>query len=258
MPAEIDVSESPLRRPPIAHRWWARRGWRASRAAVLLAHAPELAADPELLEALLAGQRAAIASRLDGVDLLDLCSGAATVSSEAAACGASVTAVDIHPIAVLIGRAELQYPRLLAEADPAARGCLEGHWAGLSDELEHWWPISPIDVAVFGWRTSPGSSARGLSNARAADRPAPLLGRQVEASLWSADESAVSRAAPARDNAMQRSLGMQCSRPCPVSARFRPRCLRPCKAPSIHPRTSACWMSPGCSRGPVSFRTAVR
>lgn len=172
---ELDVSEERRERRPAAHRWWARRGSMTSRAAVLLTHQPELAADESQLANLL--DDVEISDRLSGVELLDLCSGAGTVAAAASSMGASVTSVDSHPIAVLIGRAELTYPTLFGEPEPGSRGCgPDRQWMGLSHEFKRWsgavisdlqrrsgglW-LAELEGIVCAWTTRcPGCSATG-------------------------------------------------------------------------------------------------
>ncbi len=136
---ELDVSGDPLRRDPIVHRWWARRGRGASAAVVMLTQAPGLAANPEKLEQAVIDPESVGAPNLSGLRLLDLCSGVGTVAGVAQRLGATVTAVDNHPIPNLIGRATLVYPmRYFAPVDSLPGVSPKRSWSGLANEVQHW------------------------------------------------------------------------------------------------------------------------
>lgn len=139
MTEPLDFSRDKLRKRPAAHRWWARRGPGASMAVVMLTNAPELAASAKLLTAIADDPGAYTGRELEGLDLLDLCAGACTVAGAAGQLGASVVAVDNHPLPVLIGRAELEYPSRFGATDQSARGSGPlRSWQGLSDEVVLW------------------------------------------------------------------------------------------------------------------------
>lgn len=136
---EIDLTKDNLRRSPSLHRWWARRGEGASMAVVLLTHAPEIATDEDALQAAAENPADRTGDELEGLSLLDLCAGACTVAAAASRLGASATAVDNHPIPVLIGRGTLVYPVLYGSADRSTRGSgPSSGWAGLAQEVAHW------------------------------------------------------------------------------------------------------------------------
>lgn len=142
--AELDVGGPWVPRRPSVHRWFARRDDTVSAAAVALGLSPELAgAVAEGLTTAAPPDKAEHppddAQQLQGVRVLDLCSGGGSISAVAARMGASVTAIDRHPLPVLIGRAELEYPSALADPLPTARGsAADGSWRGLAAEVEHW------------------------------------------------------------------------------------------------------------------------
>jgi SAM-dependent methyltransferase len=137
---EVDLSRDKFQRQPTVHRWWARRGDRASALAVLLTHLPELATDGERLRAAANDPTVVLGEgQLRGVSLLDLCAGSCTIAATASRMGASVTAVDIHPISALIGKATLVYPRRYGRPEPSSRGIgVHASWAGLGPEVAHW------------------------------------------------------------------------------------------------------------------------
>jgi SAM-dependent methyltransferase len=136
---ELDTSGDPLRRDPIIHRWWARRGRGASAAVVMLTQSPGLAANPEKLQQAVVEPESVGEPNLSGLRLLDLCSGVGTVAGVAQRLRATVTAVDSHPIPNLIGRATLVYPmRYAAPVDSLPGVSPNGSWSGLANEVQHW------------------------------------------------------------------------------------------------------------------------
>lgn len=153
---DIDVTADGQRRQPSVHRWWARRGRGASTAVLLLTNDPEGASDAAFL------QRAADPDSiegqpLDGKTILDLCSGAGTVAEAAQRLGARVTALDNHPVPVLIARATLELPPLFGKPNGDRLGSTDdGTWAGLADELRHW--SVPL---IERWKERAGSAWLG-------------------------------------------------------------------------------------------------
>lgn len=136
---EIDLSGDRSRRELRAHRWWSRRSAGYSTVVTLLAHSPERASSADDLAAIASNPATATERVLEGTSLLDLCAGACLVASAASRLGAQTTAVDLHPIPVLIGRAELVLPVQYGSADGASTGASpDGTWLGLANELEHW------------------------------------------------------------------------------------------------------------------------
>lgn len=135
----IDLTADVTRRKPVLHRWWARRGEGASMAVVLLTQSPEFATDVDALREIAANPSVRSGDELDGVSLLDLCAGSCTVAAAASRLGASATAIDNHPIPVLIGKGTLVYPAAYGRPELAARGSgPRSTWAGLAHEVAHW------------------------------------------------------------------------------------------------------------------------
>jgi hypothetical protein len=120
------------------HRWFARRSEAAATAAVLLANNPDLAIDRERLASIASAERLT-GDALNGRRVLDLCCGACNVAEAAVRLGGVVTAVDNHPIPVLIGRSVLSYGVEYADPDPKSPGIgPRGSWAGLHLEVAEW------------------------------------------------------------------------------------------------------------------------
>lgn len=115
---EVDVSHLYHERPALPHPWFAMRPPAAARVAVSLVLDPMLGKDDSALSRIAAGTKAVTLARLWSdesrpPDVLDLCSGGGAIAREAARLGAHVTAVDAHPIPVLINRAVFELPERL-------------------------------------------------------------------------------------------------------------------------------------------------
>ena len=163
---DIDLTGDRLRRDPSAHRWWARRGSGASIAVLLLTNDPDGASDDGFLQSAAADPDLIQDHPLAGKSVLDLCSGAGTVAAAAQRLGARVTAIDNHPIPVLIARASLELPPLYAQPNSDSPGsAANGTWAGLAAELGYW--SSPL---IERWKERSGDAwltdVHGLGRSR--------------------------------------------------------------------------------------------
>jgi hypothetical protein len=76
---------------------------------------------------------------LSGLSVLNICCGSCDVSGAAARLGTKTVAIDIHPIPVLIGNAELRCPACFGDPSALPQGIAgDGKWAGLKSELDYW------------------------------------------------------------------------------------------------------------------------
>jgi hypothetical protein len=136
---DIDISQERRRFQAKAHRWWARRGQSTAMASVLLTHAPEMSIGESELSVIESSPSSYNDRDLSEISLLDLCCGSCEIATSAARLGAKVTAIDLHPIPVLIGNAELRMPPLLGSASESLRGSsADKTWAGLTNEIRYW------------------------------------------------------------------------------------------------------------------------
>jgi 16S rRNA G966 N2-methylase RsmD len=121
------------------HRWYGRRGASTSLLSLLLTANPELAVDKEVLHKATDNPSAYESEIVRNLRVLDLCCGSGSLSEAAARLGAAVTAIDSHPIPVLMTRVALQYSQSFSKASKANTGCSTGKtWAGLGEEIAYW------------------------------------------------------------------------------------------------------------------------
>lgn len=136
---QLDFGADGFSAEPVAHQWWARRRRGVSTAVVLLAHDPQLASSEELLRRVRLDPLSLQEPDLTGVRMLDLCCGVGTATAAGQQLGASVTAVDNHPIAVLASRAGLTYPSQFTGSNVVLPGIgRRACWGGLQLEVTHW------------------------------------------------------------------------------------------------------------------------
>ena len=121
------------------HKWYGRRGASTSLLSLLLTANPELAVDKEVLHKATDDPSAYESEIVKNLKVMDLCCGSGSLSEAAARLGAAVTAIDSHPIPVLMTRVTLQYSQLFSKASKRNKGCsTDKTWAGLGQEIAYW------------------------------------------------------------------------------------------------------------------------
>ena len=134
-----DFTREKLKGPVSLHKWYGRRGKSTSLISLLLAVNPELAIDKEALRQISDKPDEYKTETIKDLKILDLCCGSGSLSEAAARLGAAVTAVDNHPIPILMARIALQYSQLFAKPSQADKGCSKDKtWAGLAEEISYW------------------------------------------------------------------------------------------------------------------------
>ena len=141
MVAEIvsDFTREKLVGSALIHRWYGRRGRSTALISLLLTANPELAVDKVALRDAAENPCEHESEIVKDLRVLDLCCGSGSLSEAALRLGAEVTAVDNHPIPVLMTRIALQYSQLFSTPSKDSIGCnTDNTWAGLGEEIIHW------------------------------------------------------------------------------------------------------------------------
>lgn len=123
----------------LIHRWFASRGRSTALLSLLLTANPELSVDKEALSDAIENPCEYENDIVRDLNVLDLCCGTGSLSEAAMRLGAVVTAVDNHPIPVLMTRIALQYSQSFSKSSKDSIGCsVDKTWAGLGEEILYW------------------------------------------------------------------------------------------------------------------------
>lgn len=134
-----DFTREKLVGSALIHRWYGRRGKSTALISLLLTANPELAVDKVALRDATENPYEYESEVVKDLKVLDLCCGSGSLSEAALRLGAEVTAVDSHPIPVLMARIALQYSKLYSRPSKDSKGCnADNTWAGLGEEIIHW------------------------------------------------------------------------------------------------------------------------
>jgi len=83
--------------------------------------------------------------------VLDMFAGGGSIPLEALRLGCEAHALDLNPVAHIIELCTLVYPQKYGKPDPTAKGsALDGTWAGLAAEVEHWgnWMLEKVKAEI--------------------------------------------------------------------------------------------------------------
>jgi putative DNA methylase len=82
--------------------------------------------------------------------ILDCFAGGGSIPLEALRLGCDTYALDLNPVAYLLELCTLYYPQRYGKADPNSSGCVQGKWAGLADEIDHWanWILKQVEGEI--------------------------------------------------------------------------------------------------------------